>query len=256
MKNSTLKKKLLNRKLTIGSWISIPHPSVVEIMASFDFEWLVIDMEHSATNLETCMQAIQIIQAAGLDPLVRVPENEGILIKKAMDAGATGVIVPMIKNEEDAQKAVSFVKYPPLGIRGVGLYRAQGYGKSFHKYKDWVAKSSVVIIQVEHIEAVKNLEKILQVDGVDGILIGPYDLSASMGRPGEFTHPDMLKALEHIEKVTKNNLKPLGLHVIPPKGEELNKRIGQGYNFLAFSIDFLFLGDSIRQSMDSIKKDV
>ena len=249
-----LKNKLLEKKLTIGSWISMPHPSVIETMCTAGFDWLTIDMEHTATNLETCFNAIQVIQSKGIDALVRVPQNEEVVIKKVMDSGASGVIVPMIKSVEDAKRAVSYVKYPPSGIRGVGLYRAQGYGTSFEKYKKWVDKNSVVIIQIEHIDAVNDLENILDVEGIDGIIVGPYDLSASMGKPGEFESPDVVEAIERVIKIGKMSDKSLGFHVIPSKAEALNEKIESGFNFLAFSLDFFFLGDRAREEMAYIRE--
>ena len=249
-----LKSNLSKKKITFGSWISIPHLSVVEIMAMGGFEWLVIDMEHTSTNLETCMQTIQVIQSKNIDALVRVPQNEEVVIKKVMDSGATGVIVPMIKNAKEAQKAVSLVKYPPIGVRGIGLYRAQGYGVGFNEYKEWVNQNSVVIVQIEHIEAVENIDKILQVEGVDGVLIGPYDLSASIGYAGEFEHPKMIQATNKVIEATKKSTKSLGFHIIPPDPLVVRKRIEEGYNFLAFSIDFLFLLESIKEKFSPIKE--
>lgn len=249
----TLRNKLRDKDVTIGSWVSMPHPSVIEVMCSAGFDWLTIDMEHTATNLETCFQAIQTIQSKGLDALVRVPQNEEIVIKKVMDSGASGVIVPMIKNAKEARQAVSFVKYPPHGKRGVGLYRAQGYGTSFNEYKKWVHEESVVIAQVEHIDAVNDLENILAVEGIDGIIVGPYDLSASMGKPGEFDAPEVVEALKRVVEVTKKSDKSLGFHVIPSKAEALKEKIDEGYTFLAFSLDFFFLGDRAREEMAKIK---
>ena len=232
----------------------MPHPCGIEVMASTGLEWLVIDMEHSATDLTSCLQGIQVIQSKGIDALVRVAKNEEVIIKKSMDMGATGVIVPLVKNASDAKKAADYTKYPPLGVRGVGLYRAQGYGASFEEYKQWVNKNSVVIVQIEHIESVENLEEILAVDEIDGIMVGPYDLSASMGHAGEFDHPEVLKSLKYVVETSKKSTKSLGFHVIPPDYSELNKKIDEGYNFLAFSIDFLFLGEAVKKQLKKVRK--
>ena len=240
-------------KLTIGSWITIGHPAVAEIMAKSGFDWLTVDMEHSAITLHQAQQLIQIIELCGVTPLVRVGENNPNLIKRVMDAGAHGVIVPMVNTKEDAINAVNAVKYPPLGTRGVGLARAQGYGLEFERYRDWVNKESVVIVQIEHIKAVENLEDILQVEGVDAFMVGPYDLSGSIGYPGNFEHPDMCFALKRIMDVSKKLNKVAGFHVIPPDAEVMNKKIQEGYRFIGFSLDTLFLGVKCREEMKKLK---
>ncbi len=249
----TLKYKLTNRELTVGSWITLGHPSIAEIMAKAGYDWLTIDMEHSAITLHQAQQLIQVIELTGCVPLVRVGKNDPNIIKRVMDAGAHGVIVPMVNCREDAEKAVSSVKYPPIGTRGVGLARAQGYGESFESYKEWNDEESIVIVQVEHIEAVRNLKEILTVEGVDGFIIGPYDLSGSLGVPGQFDHPDVVKALEKVKEIS-NNLDSLsGFHVIPPNVHDFKEKVDEGYRFIAHSLDILFLGESCRDSIKQIK---
>jgi len=249
----SLKKKLSENKLTVGSWVTIGHPSVVEVLLQSPFDWLVIDMEHSVISLETAQDLISTIESNGAAPLVRVGENHPNLIKRVMDAGAHGVVVPMINSKEDAIKAVESVKYPPEGKRGVGLYRAQKYGEGFNEYKKWLSENSVVIAQIEHIDAVKNIEEILQVKGIDGCIIGPYDLSGSMGIPGEYNDEKVLEALEKVKTACKKMNKPLGYHVIPPDSEEAKKKIDEGYTFIAFSLDFLFLGRKCKEEFGKLK---
>lgn len=251
---SKLKDRLRNKQLTVGSWISLGHPAIAEIMAKAGFDWLVIDMEHSAISIEQCQELIRVIDLCGVSPLVRVGANDALLIKRAMDAGACGVIVPMVNSPEEAEKAVSAVKYPPSGTRGVGLSRAQGYGVSFNKYKKWVEDESIVIVQIEHIEAVENLEKILSVKGVDGFIIGPYDLSGSLGIPGNFADEKMLKALEKVKKITAKTGAIAGYHVVPPQLELVEAKIKEGYTFIAYSVDFLFLGENCRKGLKQIRK--
>ncbi len=250
--NETIKKKLKHKELSIGSWITIGHPAIAEIMAKAGFDWLTVDMEHSAITLYQVQQLVQIIELSGITPLVRVGENNPNLIKRVMDTGSHGVIVPMVNTKEDAINAVNAAKYPPLGTRGVGLARAQGYGLEFEKYKEWVNKESVVIVQVEHIDAVNNLEDILSVDGVDGFIVGPYDLSGSLGRPGEFEHPDVIDALKRVREISEKMNVASGFHVIPPDYKEVLKKIKEGYIFIAFSLDTLFLGESCREGLGKL----
>jgi 2-dehydro-3-deoxyglucarate aldolase len=243
-----LKEKLSKNKLTIGSWVTIGHQTIVEIMAGGGFDWLTIDLEHSVIGLETAQHLIGHIQAKSLKALVRVGKNEEVIIKRVMDAGADGVFVPMINSRDDAQRAVDYVKYPPMGKRGVGLARAQGYGADFEGYKKWLATESVVIAHIEHIKAVENIQSIVQTDGIDGFFIGPYDLSASMGIPGNFENKDFQNALKEVETVCRSNNKSLGIHVVPPDRQSLQEKIDAGYNLLAFSTDFLFLRTKILET--------
>ena len=254
--NWSLKRKLRNNELTIGSWLTIPHQSVVEIMASAGFEWLTIDLEHAAIDISQTMNLIALIQAKGMKALVRVSKNEEVIIKRVLDAGADGIIVPTVKNIEEAKQAVGYVKYPPKGMRGVGLNRAQNYGIGFEEYKDWLNDEVVVIAQIEHIDSVNNLEGILSVEGIDGIIVGPYDLSASMGMPGNYEHNDVKMALKKIEEVTLKFQRPLGFHVIQSDYQKIIEKINIGYTFLAFSIDFFYLGDKVRDEMQKLKENL
>lgn len=249
---SSLKERLSRGQITIGSWITLGHPAIAEIMAQRGFDWLTVDMEHSAITMHQAQQLIQVIELSGVAPLVRVGENNPNLIKRVMDAGAHGVIVPMVNSSKDAVNAVNAVKYPPLGTRGVGLARAQGYGLKFTEYKEWVRKESIVIVQIEHIEAVNNLEEILAVEQVDGFIVGPYDLSGSLGRPGEFDHPEVAQALSRVIEVAQNFPVTPGFHVIPVEAEEVLKKAQEGYKFIGFSLDTLFLGAKCEVEMGKI----
>lgn len=245
----TLKEKLKNRKLSIGAWITIGHNTIAEIMSRAGFDWLVIDMEHSALSMAQCQELVRVIELSGIPPLVRVGANDPLLIKQAMDAGAHGVIVPMVNSRTDAERAVKSVKYPPKGNRGVGLARAQGYGASFDEYKKWQEAESIVIVQIEHINAVDHLEEILEVEGIDGIMVGPYDLSGSLGVPGNFEDPRMLSALGKIQRITLEKNISLGYHVVSSDPKLVEKKIKEGYTFISFGVDFLFLGDNCRSGL-------
>lgn len=244
-----LKDRIRKRELTIGSWITIGNTVVAEIMSQAGFDWLTIDMEHSAITLDIAQDLIRVIDLSNVTPLVRVGHNDSNLIKRIMDAGSKGVIVPMVNTKSDAEKAVGAVKYPPSGFRGVGLARAQKYGADFTGYKEWNEESSIVIVQIEHIKAVDNLEDILTVAGVDGFIVGPYDLSGSIGLPGQFENHKVIDALNEIEKIAKKLGALSGFHVITTESEEVDKKVKQGYRFIAHSLDVLFLGDGCRNAV-------
>ncbi len=250
-----LKQKLKNNELTVGSWIMIGHPMSVEVMALAGFEWLVVDMEHTAIDINTAQTLIAYIQAKNIKALVRVSKNEEVIIKKVLDMGADGIIVPMVNSKIDAIQAVEFAKYPPKGKRGVGLYRASGYGTTFEGYKKWVDEELVIIVQIEHIDAVNNIEEIISVDGIDGTIIGPYDLSGSMGHPGEFEREDVKEAVEKVLMACKNKNIPSGFHVVDTDPQKLNEKIQQGCTFLAYGIDYFFMRDAAIAGMKKINRE-
>lgn len=249
----TLKNKLKTNKLTVGSWVTIGHPAVPEIMASAGFEWLVIDIEHTTIDLAMTQTLIATIQANGMKALVRVSKNEEVVIKRVLDAGADGIVVPMVKSREDAQTAVEYAKYPPEGKRGVGLYRAQSYGLGFDGYKKWVNEQMVIIAQIEHVDAANKIDEIILTEGIDGVIIGPYDLSGSMGYPGEYHRGDVSQAINHVLERCKHHGVPSGFHVIESDPAKFIERTKQGCTFMAYSLDFFFLGDMAREGMTRIK---
>jgi 2-dehydro-3-deoxyglucarate aldolase len=243
------------QKLTVGSWLSLGSPYVAEIMAKAGFEWLVIDMEHSAANdLATVQRLIQVIDLAGCKPLVRVPSNDPVSIKWVLDAGARGILVPMINSREEAQSAVASAYYPPKGERGVGLWRAQDYGKGFDAYRDSFVEEGLVIVQIEHIRAVENLGDILSIEGVDGFIIGPYDLSASLGVPGEFQDPAFQDALDQVKSVSQDLDKWVGIHIVHPDPQAFQARVEDGYNFIAYGVDFTYLTGALDQDWNAIQQ--
>lgn len=241
------------KKNSVGSWITLGHPSIAEIMADSGFDWLCIDMEHSVIDYFEAQQLILAIQSKGILAFVRVGENNDRIIKRVLDAGADGIIVPMVKNKQEAVKAINAVYYPPFGTRGVGLARAQEYGFGFDNYNKGKAKEIKLIIQIEHIDAIDNLDEILSLEGIDGTFIGPYDLSASMGKPGKFENKDVIQAIDFYKKIAINYDKLIGIHVINPDFKEVLSKKKQGYNFIAFSTDIIFLGNTLRKNLISLK---
>lgn len=251
-----LKNKLKNNQLTIGSWITIAHPAIIDILGSAGFEWLVIDLEHTSIDLSQAHVLISTIQANGMKALIRVSKNEEVIIKRVLDMGADGIIVPMVKSKADALQAIDYAKYPPVGKRGVGLFRAQKYGLGFNDYKKWVNEELVIIAQIEHIEAVENIKEIITTEGIDGIIIGPYDLSGSMGYPGEYHRNDVAEAIQKVLDTCVEYQVPSGFHVIESDPTNFISRAKQGCSFLAYSLDFFFLGDCARQGMQKIQKEL
>lgn len=250
----SLKTKLRTGTLTIGSWITLAHPAIAEIMAKAGFDWLTVDLEHSVITIREAEELIRVIDLCNVAPLVRLSANDPVQIKRVMDAGAHGIIVPMVNKPDEAVAAVHAVYYPPVGGRGVGLARAQGYGTAFQQYRDWLEHEAIVIVQVEHIDAVDNLEDILSVPGIDGYFIGPYDLSASMGLPGKFDHPDMIAAVDKIKQIGLRLEKPGGLHIVEPDISQLEIRVNEGFKFLAYSLETRILDTACRSGLNVIRR--
>ena len=240
-------------KPNIGTWITLNNPSIAEILADSGFDWLCVDLEHSVTDYTEAQQLILAIQSKGLKAFVRVGENNTRILKRVLDAGADGIIVPSVNSAFEAKKAVDAVRYPPFGKRGVGLARAQSYGFGFEGYRDNISKDIKLIVQIEHINAIKELDAIISTDGVDGTFIGPYDLSGSLGKPGQWDSSDVKEALMIYEQTTKKYDKWVGFHVIQPDYELVIDKISKGYNFIAFSLDVLFLGTLARTQMQKLK---
>ena len=245
---------MTNIKTLIGSWVTLNNPSIAEIMADAGFDWLCVDLEHSVIDYAENQQLISTIQSKGIKAFVRVGENNTRIIKRVLDAGVDGIIVPMVNTKKEAQKAIDSVKYPPIGKRGVGLARAQKYGFGFEEYKDDEADNIKLIVQIEHIDAINNLEEILSLDDIDGTFIGPYDLSGSMGKPGKYDDDDVKEVLQRYEDIANKYDKLIGFHVVQPDYNIVNEKIEKGYNFIAFSFDAMFLGTIIRKEIKNIKK--
>lgn len=243
---TTLRDKLNSRVLTLGSWMTIGHPAIAEIMAKSGFDWLVVDLEHSTISMETAGELIRTIDLCDVAPLVRLTSNDKNQIKRVMDAGAHGIIVPMVNSPEEAKQAVVATRYAPAGCRGVGLARAQGYGASFQDYLKWQGESPVVIVQIEHKDALECLEEILQVPGVDGFIIGPYDLSCSMHMPGQFDRAEFINTIQHIREVGQKLNCPSGIHIVEPDLLALEQSIQEGYSFIAYSVDIRLLDVNAR----------
>ena len=241
-----LKAKLKARELCLGTWITLGNSTIAEIFSRAGFDWVVVDLEHSTISIDQAGELIRTIELAGTSPLARLTSNDTNLIKRVMDAGAHGVVVPNVNTSEEASKAVAATRYAPLGHRGVGLARAQGYGPKFSDYLDWQKDGPIVIVQIEDKVALDHLESIFTTQGVDGFIIGPYDLSCSMGIPGEFERPEFLAAMKRILSTGLRLDCPPGVHVVEPDPVGLRQAISDGYRFIAYSVDIRMLDVAAR----------
>lgn len=246
MNVNRIRQKLQNSKVSIGSWITLANAGIAEIFALAGFDWLVVDLEHSVISIDQAGDLIRTIDGCGVSPFVRVTSNDANQIKRVLDAGASGIIVPNICTAEEAKLAVSATRYAPLGRRGVGLGRAQKYGAGFADYFAWQVDGPIVIVQIEDMKAIPELREIFQVKGVDGYMIGPYDLSCSMGIPGQFDEPSFLKVMREIQAEGAAYNCPSGLHCVEPDIRVLEKAISDGFQFIAYSVDIRILDEGAR----------
>lgn len=238
-----LRERLCNGGHSIGSWMQIPHASVAEIMGQAGYDWVAVDLEHGAISVHQLPDLFRALELGGTLPLARLAQGHSKDCKQALDAGAGGVIVPMVESAEQLIAVRDACRWPPAGARGVGFSRANLFGKHFDVYRE-EAQAPLLVAMIEHVRAVDNLEAILHVDGLDALLIGPYDLSSSMGLTAQFEHPDFLSAMDRIRIQAAQQQIPCGVHVVAPSSEQMKQRIEEGYRFLAYSIDAVMLSNS------------
>jgi len=247
--NKSFRQRLEARELLVGTMVTLGAPEVAEIMADAGFDWLFLDAEHS--TLDT-LELQRLLQGAGLTPgVVRVATSAEVPIKKALDIGAAGIIAPMVNSAEQAAQVVRWAKYAPLGTRGVGIGRAHGYGAKFQEYVQQANEQVAVIVQAEHIDAVNNIETIAQVAGVDAVLVGPYDLSASLGWLGEVRHPEVVAAIEHVTQVCQAMQLPLGIFGL--SAEAVKPYIERGYTLIAVGVDVVLMGEAAKQLLGRVR---
>jgi 2-dehydro-3-deoxyglucarate aldolase len=239
-KINAIRQALTSNQASIGSWMQIPHASVAEIMGQAGYDWVAVDLEHGAISVHQLPDLFRALELGGTLPLVRLAHGHPKDCKQALDAGAGGVIVPMVETAAQLISVRDACRWPPAGLRGVGFSRANLFGKHFEAYSE-EAQAPLLVAMIEHSRAVDCLEEILAVNGLDAILIGPYDLSASMGLTAQFDEPTFIAAMERVRALCQQESIPCGLHVVVPELDTLKQRIADGYRFIAYSIDSVFL---------------
>ena len=244
----TFRKELLSGKKMIGTLVSLPSPGVTEILCDAGFDWLFIDGEHSPLTIGDIQN---MLQAAGdrCSCVVRIPANDEVFIKQVLDVGASGIIAPHVNTAEIAEQVVRFAKYPPSGSRSVGVARASAYGFQFADYVKNANDQLAVVVQIEHVEAARNIESILEVDGVDAAFIGPYDLSASMGIPGKISDSEVQNCMHQVREACAQRNKPLGIFAISV--DDARPYLEQGYALIAVGVDTMLIGQA---AQDIVKK--
>lgn len=248
--NLQLRKRLLQGEVVLGTILSLNSPDAAEILSQIGFDWLFIDAEHSTLDPHDLKA---LFQAAGesIPCVVRIPALDEIVVKKTLDAGAAGLLVPQVHNAGQAEQLVKWGRYYPAGSRGLGFGRAQGYGLKVAEYLETANEDILLSVQAESAQAVSNIESIVKVQGLDAVLVGPYDLSASMGLPGQVTHPDVQAAIQHVAQVCFGAGMPVGIFGIT--AEAVRPYIAQGFSFIVCGVDTVMLGNAARQLLQELR---
>lgn len=249
MSQQHLKQALQSRQVTVGSWLMFPAEAPAEIMARAGFEWLVVDLEHGPLGIGDAQRLIRIIDLAGVSPLCRLPSNDPALATQLLDAGAWGLLVPKIESAAQARQAVAAAYYPPRGRRGVGLARAQAYGRGLEPYRHRLEDSMVVIAMIETEQGVEQVGAIAATPGIDGLFIGPYDLSASLGHIGQLDHPEVRAAGQRALEAARVAGIGCGIHLVHPSRRGVETAIEEGYTILALGVDMILLDEAARAAV-------
>ena len=249
--SSDFRARLRRREPLLGTIVSLPSPSVAEILAESGFDWLFLDGEHGALETGDLLGILQAVSGR-IPCVVRVPVAEETPIKKVLDLGAAGIIAPQVNTAEHAARVVRYARYQPLGERGVGIARAHGYGFRFEEYVQSANDSVSVVVQAEHIEAVGNIDSIVQVDGVDAVLLGPYDLSASLGKMGQVHDPVVTGAIDRVTAACDQAGMPLGYFGVT--ADAVRQYMSRGYSLLVAAADTVFLGAAARDMITELRE--
>ena len=250
MLDNPVRKALLDRTVTLGTWIQIGHAAVAEILAVAGYDWIAADCEHTDIGVERYTELARGMHGRGPIPMARVRENDTLAIRQMLDAGALGVIVPLVNTVGDAERAVAAAKFPPQGVRGFSFTRGNDWGADFPDYAARANGQIAVVIMIESRTAVENIDRLLEVDGVDGVFLGPYDLSGSYGVPGQTKHPEVQAACRAVVQACARHGKSAGLHVVDPTPENIRKALADGFTFLALGVDTVFLMQSAKGALE------
>lgn len=249
---SNFRRRLLHGECLAGTIVTLPCPQMAELLSRSGFDWLFIDAEHGPLSVGDIQLLLQAAQPH-CPCVVRVAANDDVHIKQVLDTGADGIIAPQVNDADTAAQVVAQAKYPPLGRRSVGIARAHAYGDAFSEYVAQANDRVAVIVQVEHLDAVANIASILEVAGIDGVLIGPYDLSASMGKPGQIDDVDVQSQIETVRQACFRRKIAMGIFGVDAAA--VQPFLKQGYTLVAVGMDTLLMSQSARRVLSGLKRE-
>ncbi|MEH6632309.1 MAG: aldolase/citrate lyase family protein [Halopseudomonas aestusnigri] len=249
-----LKHALRTRKRVLAAWTSLSHPSITEIFTRTDVDFVGIDIEHSTISLEQSRDIIATSQAGGSLCLPRIASHDMESIKRLLDSGADGIIAPMVSNVEEAQQLIDWIKFSPRGKRSFGVARAHGYGFDFQEYTSSWNDVSSFIVQIENVEGINNIDEIARLDEIDGCMAGPYDLSGSLGVPGQIDSPEVKAACQKVIDACKAAGKACGTQIVSPTVENVTEAFEAGFTFVVLSSDVFLLWKWAEQQQALVKQ--
>lgn len=237
----SLKGRLRARSRVFGAWTSLGHPSITEILTASGVDFIGIDLEHSTISQEQSQRIIAASQAGGAVCLPRVASHNGEQIKRLLDSGADGILVPQVASRAEVEQLVAWCKYPPIGKRSYGVARAHGYGLTFDQYVETWNDRSVLLLQIESVQGVEAIEELLTHPQVDGVMIGSYDLSGSLGIPGQFVDSRVTQACTSVIAACRRHRKACGTQIVDPTEQNVLEAFDQGYTFVVLASDVFLL---------------
>lgn len=254
MKKS-IKEKLKNSEQVFGSWMHTSSVDIAELMAQYSFDFITLDTEHSLFTADQLVNCIRAIQQNGTEPFVRLKDHSPINARHALEAGATGIIIPMIETLEQLTTIIENCLYCPDGKRGVGYSRANLFGKNFNQYFNEINNKLTFVAQIESKKGMDNIEEILSHPFLDAIMVGPYDLTSSLGIPGQFSNSIYINAVKSMKEAALKSNKQFGTHIVHAIPSEIKKRAQDGYRFLVYSSDVVMLQNSLSKASQEFRVD-
>jgi len=247
---TTFRDALKGGKPLIGTLLTVASPEAAEALALLGFDWIFIDLEHGSLSIKDAQIAIQAVANRSFT-LVRVPDGTPENIRRVLDTGCSGIIVPMVSSESYARKIVALSKYPPLGERSVGLGRAQGYGLRFTDYLSSANAQTAVVVQIEHRDAIASVDQIAEVPDTDALFVGPYDLSNSMGLVGQVSHPDVVAAIDKVRAACGRTSLAMGIYC--SNADQARNEIKAGVRMVAVGTDIMHMANSARSTLEALR---
>lgn len=253
MNGIDLKKNLKSGKTLLGAWLGLSDPVAAEVMSHLGYDWLMVDAEHSPITIDTLQMMVLMAQRGGTPVIVRIPWNDIVMIKQTLDVGAEGILVPMVRSAAEAKRAVEYAKYPPQGVRGWAPRAAADFHRRMKEYTDEANDRTVVWVQIEHIDAVNDIDNILKVPGLDGVFVGPGDLSFSMGIPMQWEHPDLLAAVQLVARKAREAGVPVGA-AVDDTVDETMRWLSWGFQFVTLGLDWGLMRESATRILTSVQQ--
>lgn len=250
--SNDLKTRLAAGEICIGAWLSVPSPLVADALCSCGFDWMAVDFEHGSANIDQAQAAFIAAERHGVVPFARLSSADPFLARRLLDSGAAGLIIPVVQDAQEFSDFARHCLYPPAGTRGVGLGRFNVWGDRFQSYLDDF--KPILIPQIETMAGVAAADALAALPEVDGMFIGPYDLSADLGKGGDFKTPEFKTALSDLKDAFSRHGKALGIHQVEPDMTELKATLADGFTFVAYGTDLVAMRSPFQDLREQLSR--